>query len=593
MRKRKGYKKIIKYIKKGAIEGDTFWENQKDKLLIASSLTLAVFSCGIMMLFWAMGILEDTVLAAIGGVIFLLPYYFNKRQQKFLARLVLCVGFVLYFTIFSIFLGKGAGLEYVLIVAAILPALFFDKKRITVPLFVFSLFCFALCKVSFYYLPISFPHFAWVYIYDGVLLGVFMLIFLIVNKFKLLQTANDSTIQKMVKALKMQHEELNMLHAKLSAQTEAIEKGAIVATTDIKGNITYVNDNFTKVSKFTAEEAIGQTHQIINSGYHPRAFWKEMWQTIGNGKIWRAEVCNRAKDGALYWVDSSIIPVLNDKGKPEEYLAIRFVITKQKEAEKKLKSRNAKITSSLNYAKRIQSAILPSKQKITKLIPEHFVLFQPKDTVSGDFYWISEAAGKTILVAADCTGHGVPGAFMSMISTMLLDKLVNIKGITAPDILLNELHRNTYTVLKQEETGNQDGMDISICTIDHEEGILEFAGARNPLVIIENGVFKKIKGDRMSIGGGQLKRPAFTKHQFSLQPNAFYYMFSDGFQDQFGGPFNKKFMAKRFYSLLQAASLIPISEQQQMLKRELDNWSSVSDQTDDVLIIGFQAKPQS
>ncbi|MGB0524252.1 MAG: SpoIIE family protein phosphatase [Flammeovirgaceae bacterium] len=541
-----------------------------------------------MILFWAMDILHDTIAAGVGGIVFLFPYFLHKNGKKFFARLLLCISFVLYFTVFSIFLGKGAGLEYVLIVAAVLPSLFFDKKRITIPLFIFSACCFAVCKISFYYLPIAFPHFAWVYIYDSVLFGVFLLLFLIINRFKRLQTRKENTITQMMTALSLQNGELNSLHAKLNAQTQAIEKAAIVARTDIKGRITYVNDNFVQISKFSREEVIGQTHQIINSGYHDKAFFKNMWQTIGNGQVWRGEFCNRAKDGSIYWVDSSIVPILNDKGKPVEYLAIRFVITKQKEAENQLKSRNAKITSSINYAQRIQTAIFPTVQKRYTLFPKHFIFYRPKDTVSGDFYWFGQCLQKKVIVAADCTGHGVPGAFMSMISTMILDKLVNVKGLCSPEVLLNELHRHVFTILKQEETGNQDGMDISICMIDEKNRELHFAGARNPLIYIQDGELITIKGDRMSIGGDYYDKPSFTNHIIPMTPATNYYIASDGFQDQFGGPNQKKYMTKRFRTLLSHISQFPLENQEAVLEKELTTWMKDQKQTDDILVIGFQ-----
>ena len=586
-RSRKKIKKELKAIAEIPQGNDAFWENQKDKLLEASTLVLAIASSVLVVLFGVMEIYPAALLAGLGGIVFLFPYYLNSRKKKFWARMLLCLLFVVYFTSFSIYLGKGAGLEYVLIVAAILPALFFDQKKVTISLFLFSLACFALCKISFYYIPLSFPHFAWVYIYDTVLLGVFMLLFLIVNKFKLLFTFHEGTIHTMVDTLQGQHNELTRLHSKLTAQTTAIEKAAIVATTDVKGRITYVNENFTKVSKYTKEEVLGKTHQLINSGYHSDEFFKDLWRTIANGKIWRGEFRNRAKDGSIYWVDSSIIPVLDANGKPYEYLAIRFVITKQKEAEHQLKERNQKITASINYAQRIQAATLPSAERLIQLLPKHFLLFQPKDTVSGDFYWTAQVAHKTVVVAADCTGHGVPGAFMSMIASMLLDRVVNTEQITSPEKILEALHDNICEVLKQKKTGNQDGMDIAICVIDAQEKELAFAGAHNPLVYIQDGELHKVKGDKLAVGGQKRSRASFTKHVLPLERGTKYYLYSDGFQDQFGGLEGKKYMSKRFARLLQSTSDGSLSEQQVALSNELETWKEGYKQTDDVLVIGF------
>ncbi len=247
------------------------------------------------------------------------------------------------------------------------------------------------------------------------------------------------------------------------------------------------------------------------------------------------------------------------------------------------------ITDSIHYAKRIQTAALPVDELMQKVIPEHFVLFKPKDIVSGDFYWTTEKNGKSIVVAADCTGHGVPGAFMSMLGISFLNKIVNEKGITSPDEILNRLRDNVIHALHQtgEEQEAKDGMDITICTINKTEYKLEFAGANNPLYIILNNEMQVIKGDKMPIAYYDNMKP-FTLHELKYSKNDIFYIFSDGFADQFGGPKGKKFMYKPFRNLLKKISNKSMNEQKSILDRTIENWRGELEQVDDIVVFGVR-----
>ncbi|HAS44354.1 MAG TPA: hypothetical protein DCS93_28005 [Microscillaceae bacterium] len=259
------------------------------------------------------------------------------------------------------------------------------------------------------------------------------------------------------------------------------------------------------------------------------------------------------------------------------------------------------ITASIAYARRIQNAILPSVRLIQQVLPESFILFQPRDIVSGDFYWFAHVKddtpqGKSVLTAADCTGHGVPGALMSMIGNDLLNDIVEVKGITEPDEILQRLHTGVIKALKQEENDNRDGMDLALCTIDWERRLLHFAGAKNSLILIENGHLTEIKGDKHPIGASVLTdtKHTFTSHTIELgtEPKCFY-IFSDGFQDQFGGPRNRKFMTKRFRQRLLEIYQEPMLRQQQLLEDTLSQWrhhkkGMPEPQTDDILVVGFK-----
>lgn len=264
------------------------------------------------------------------------------------------------------------------------------------------------------------------------------------------------------------------------------------------------------------------------------------------------------------------------------------------ERTKILEERNVQVTDSLIYAQRIQQAILPSKNDMIKVFPDIFVYFKPRDLVSGDFYWFAEKDNKAIIAAVDCTGHGVPGAFMSMIGNTLLNQIVLERGITRPAEILNQLEDEIRFALKQDtlEDGNKDGMDVSICVYHQVHNILEFAGANNSLWIVRNGVIDEIKGDRMGIGGDKKENYLpYNNHILKLaKEEAIVYLATDGFADQFGGDKNKKFMASNLKKLLLEISPLSLKAQHLKLNKTMEDWKGENKQLDDQLIIGFKIK---
>lgn len=269
--------------------------------------------------------------------------------------------------------------------------------------------------------------------------------------------------------------------------------------------------------------------------------------------------------------------------------------------------KNKDIIDSINYAKRIQDAILPSEDDFTINLKNTFVFFKPKDIVSGDFYWmykISEPDSKKILfAAADCTGHGVPGAFMSIVGYNLLDKIVGEYHITSPAEILNNLNKGVSETLRQnaEQTIIKDGMDISLCSFNINTQTLEYAGAYNPLYIVSNNRIEgievnmeserglklyEIKADRFPIGSYADEVKPFTNHAFKLQKGDTIYLFSDGFADQFGGPDGKKFRYKQFKELLLSINDQPMEAQKKFLAKVFSDWKGNLEQIDDIIIIG-------
>ncbi len=267
-------------------------------------------------------------------------------------------------------------------------------------------------------------------------------------------------------------------------------------------------------------------------------------------------------------------------------------VVKQKE---ELEEKNKDITDSINYAKRIQEALLPSADMREKLFPESFMLFKPRDIVSGDFYWFAEKNGKRLIAAVDCTGHGVPGAFMSMIGNSFLGEIVNERSLTRPGLVLDKLRSMVIRSLKQSdaESGANDGMDISLLSFrEHNpaDGVIkvEWAGANNPLWIVRNGECIVYNPDKRPISFSRGNSLLFTNHTIELQKGDALYIFTDGYADQFGGPKGKKFKYKHLQEVVLAMQHEPMSKQEAVLSKVFTEWKGSLEQVDDVLMIGIK-----
>ncbi len=281
----------------------------------------------------------------------------------------------------------------------------------------------------------------------------------------------------------------------------------------------------------------------------------------------------------------------------EEILAINEEVLQQQALIEQnnvlLQEQNYLITSSIQYAKHIQSAIMPDFAELQMYLPESFLFFRPKDVVSGDFYWFYKLphSEKLIVVCSDCTGHGVPGAFMSFLGITYLRQIIEFQGITDVSQILHELNRNIFLALKQDTRFNQDGMDLAICLIDQGKQEIEFAGAKGIMFHIElpekNPIL--VKGDNFPIGGYMVDKN-FSKQTISYKSPAMFYMFSDGYRDQFGGSGvqEQKFMMRQFREVLSDLSDKPLTYQYQKVSYLHDSWKGKYPQTDDVLVIGFR-----
>jgi serine phosphatase RsbU (regulator of sigma subunit) len=264
----------------------------------------------------------------------------------------------------------------------------------------------------------------------------------------------------------------------------------------------------------------------------------------------------------------------------EELEKKNILITEQKQ----------EITDSIQYASRIQNAVLPPDFFIESLLPEYFIIYRPRDIVSGDYYWITEKNSKIYTMVADCTGHGVPGAFMSMLGIAFLNEIVSKHNDIHANEMLNELRDQVIESLHQtgREGENQDGMDVAFYILDKVKNKIEYAGANNPLLIFRNGELIEIKADNMPIGIHKNASQSFTNHEFNVLKNDVIYAFSDGYSDQFGGKSQKKFMIRNFKKLLQEIHHKSMKEQKNILEKTLDTWMGNMNQIDDIIVMGVR-----
>lgn len=267
-------------------------------------------------------------------------------------------------------------------------------------------------------------------------------------------------------------------------------------------------------------------------------------------------------------------------------------ITERKKIELEIQYQNKKITESINYAKRIQAAILANSGLINRALPDSFILYKPRDVVSGDFPWFVQIRNEIFIAAVDCTGHGVPGALLSLVGYFLLNDIVRSRRITDPGKILDLLDEGVSTTLRPDEaSGSKDGMDISLCRINPEQREVLYAGAHRSLYIMRNDELVEIKGNKFPIGGGIFKNQTnFTTHPVKLNSGDSIYFGSDGFCDQFGGPKGRKFGTRQLREIIGKVHDLPMKEAAMVFEHAWETWKSDQKQTDDVLLVGVKFK---
>lgn len=588
--------------------------------------------------------------------------------------------------------------------------------------------------------------------------------------------------------LEYANEEMRRTQIELAGQINALNNSSMVYETDMEGNVTYVNDELLAVTGFAREQVIGHRYTMLKSGRQADNIYQDQWRTVLRGHIWKGELELRTATDKFIWVLITNTPVLDDNGEPIKSINVLFDITAQKEQEFRLKKQQSALLEitghpsmkegqleialeticrigretlgiarasvwlfdpgrggmvrsiaasqleeldhphavgtlldrelypvyfrtlerdrviaasdattdprtkelsftifktigigavldasvrqgartvglisfehkgstrpwtldeqsfatsladavamaleakerqltdklkmayaeledkskevlrqkaeleeqtentqlSIKYAKRIQTNILPAKEFIEAHIPNFFIVYRPRDIVGGDFYWFATQGPKKVIVVADGTGHGVPGAFLTLIGYLLLNQIVNEKGITKPGEILYHLHIGVRTALKQDEEGSEsrDGMDVAIVTLDTDTKMAQFAGANLPFNYYQDWELHVIKPDKYSIGGEQMEEErTFTNHEVQLKPGDGIYLYTDGFVDQMGGPDEKRFSTRRFRDLVLRTQHESMATQRALVNLEWKEWKDDREQLDDVTVFGMR-----
>ena len=317
--------------------------------------------------------------------------------------------------------------------------------------------------------------------------------------------------------------------------------------------------------------------------------WKKVLYEVGATKHKVSREIDFPSEVGDRVMNVNAIPEFDEDQKLESVLVVSHDITDRKLIELEIQNKNRKIHDSLNYASRIQEAILPDTRIIKQAFPESFIYYKSRDTVSGDFPWFVQQGDDIFIAAVDCTGHGVPGALISLIGYFLLNDIVKSRGVTDPGIILDQLDEGVTQTLRQdsEDAKTKDGMDIALCRVNKNQ--LQYAGAHRSLYFMQQGEMVEIKGDKFPIGGGIYKNQTnFTTHTIEVKKEDGVYFCSDGFPDQFGGPDNRKFGPKRTRKLIQEQHPLPMAQVYKNFANVWENWRGEERQTDDVLMIGIK-----
>ena len=345
----------------------------------------------------------------------------------------------------------------------------------------------------------------------------------------------------------------------------------------------------------TGDDEVGEMgkalNELVQSMHQTTDFAKE----TGAGNF-DASYTPLSKDDSL---GHALLKMRDDLAKNERELEQKVIerteeVVRQKE---EIEGKNSEleilykqVTDSIHYAKRIQEAILPPNSFISQVLPNSFVLYKPKDIVSGDFYWVEKKHKLIYFAAVDCTGHGVPGAFMSLVGHNILKDIINNSDILKPSEIMDTLREGVINTLHVDKTGKEtkDGMDMTLCCLNTDTLELQYAAAFNPLYIVRDNQLVEYKANKFPIGAFIGEKKSFTNHTVQLKKNDQVYIFSDGYADQFGGPRGKKFMVGNFRKLLNEIAVLNTEEQKNILENTLAEWRGDQEQVDDVLVIGVK-----
>jgi len=399
---------------------------------------------------------------------------------------------------------------------------------------------------------------------------------------------------------------------------QQFDENIIASKTDLKGRITYASKAFCDICQYTQEELIGKPHNIVRHPDVPKEAFADLWKTIKAGKSWKGEVKNLKKDGGYYWVNATIFPEFDSNGNISSYSAIRHDITAQKEVEDLTKNLETKIQDrtndleiakqkveeihkhtrdSIEYASLIQGALIPDNKTFKTYFQDYFAIWHPKDTVGGDIYLFEElrSEDECLLMVIDCTGHGVPGAFVTMLVKAIERQIVSqIKlsdEIVSPAKLLSIFNRSMKHLLKQEnkDSISNAGFDGGILYYNKKEKILKFAGAETPLFYTKEDKLTVIKGNRYSVGYKKCDRDyQYKEHIIEVEDGMQFYLTTDGYLDQNGGEKGFPFGKKRFQKIIDEYHNESMADQQEIFLYSLDEYQDGFETNDDVTLIALK-----
>lgn len=382
-------------------------------------------------------------------------------------------------------------------------------------------------------------------------------------------------------------EQEERMRSKMQALSE--NSPDLITRFDQEGTFFYINPT---IETYTGKKPDHFLHKHINDAGLNASVVEQWLQILDDVKQSQHKVAKEigfpAEDGE-HIMHVNAIPEFDEGDSLESVLVVSHDITERKLIELEIQNKNKKINDSINYAQRIQGAILPDNRIIRSVFPESFIYYKARDVVSGDFPWFLQRGEDIFIAAVDCTGHGVPGALISLIGYFLLNDIVRSRKVTDPGEILDQLDEGVTQTLRQDsdDSKSKDGMDISLCRINKNQ--VQYAGAHRPLYHMQKGEMNEIKGDKFPIGGGIFKNQTnFTTHTLKMSKGDSIYFCSDGFPDQFGGPDNRKFGPKRTRALIEENHTRPMDEVHDIFAKTWEEWQGEEKQTDDVLMIGIK-----
>lgn len=381
---------------------------------------------------------------------------------------------------------------------------------------------------------------------------------------------------------------------RMRSQMQALSENSpdLIMRLNNEGVFFYINPAIKILTGFQPHYFLGKALDEVVLNQSVKDNWKQAFsEVLRKRDKFSLEMEFPDLNGEVRIMQLNAIPELGEDDLLESVLLVSHDITEQKNTELEIRSSNKKITESINYAKRIQTAILPDDHIIRDAFPDSFILYKPRDVVSGDFPWYMQNGDDIYIAAVDCTGHGVPGALISLIGYFILNDVANSETGLSTGKLLDMLNDGVTKTLRQDDanTTTRDGMDIAILRVNFEQGFIEFSGANRILLRYSNGELEQIKGNSFPIGGGQYRnRTMFTTYRYDLVKGDEYFMFSDGFPDQFGGEHNKKFSNQRIREIINSRNFTNMREAKQVFLHEFEEWMGNKKQTDDVLMMGIR-----